>query len=54
MTSMVAVCAILCRRVYSLLQSNIMPPSVSDSAPLASTVRCRTCEFSAVSISCGK
>ena len=40
---------------HSLLQSNVILPSVSDSALSAVTVLCRTREFSAVSISlCGK
>ena len=40
---------------HSLLQLNIIPPSVSDSAPLAIIVRCRSFLFSIVSISsCGK
>ena len=38
-----------------LLQLNIIPPSVADSAPFAITVRCSTSEFGTVSVSsCGK
>ena len=61
MTAMVAVCAILCRRVgvgqppAATDCSGETSYSVSDSAPLAITVRCRTFEIGAVSISsCGK
>ena len=36
---------------HSLLQLNIIPLLEVDSAPLANTVRCRTCEFGTVSIS---